>query len=91
MSEEPSAVTLYVPFNLSHRSQWRVLEGRHTIGVFASRRESLGFALRLADTIEQRRAKVVRLLVEESDGRWVQVAPRMPVDDCPELSAPSVE
>jgi hypothetical protein len=29
---------------------------------------------------------VVRLLVEESDGRWVQVAPQLPVDDEPALS-----
>lgn len=86
MSEETSVITLYVPFNLSHRSQWRVLEGRHTIGVFASRPDSLNFALRLADTIRQRRAEVVRLLVEESDGRWVQVAPQLPVDDEPALS-----
>jgi hypothetical protein len=86
MSEETSAITLYVPFNLGHRSQWRVLEGRHTIGVFASRPDSLNFALRLADTIRQRRAEVVRLLVEESDGRWVQVAPQLPVDDEPALS-----
>lgn len=69
----PAAITLYVPFNVSQRSQWRVLEGRHTIGLFGSRRESLGFAVRLAETIERRQAEVVRLLVEQSDGRWVEM------------------
>jgi hypothetical protein len=81
MTPEAHAITLYVPFNVSRRSQWRVLDGQHTIGLFASRRESLSFAFRLVETIERRRSEAVRLLVEESDGRWVAMPPGTSIED----------
>ncbi|HET6433105.1 hypothetical protein [Dyella sp.] len=75
MEPTPASITFYLPYNHSPRGRWRVLEGTHAMGTFATRSEAVTFALRLAGKIVGQRAIEVRVMVEEAQGSWTCLGP----------------
>lgn len=69
----PSPTTLYLPHAAEGPFPWRVLHEQHRVGAYATRDESLRFALHLAASIHRNHGVSVRLRFEDENGAWETV------------------
>jgi hypothetical protein len=65
-----NTITLYLPQGGTGAEAYTVLQERERVGGFASRAESVQFALALALTLHRSRNVPVRMRVEDDSGNW---------------------
>jgi len=65
-----NTITLYLPHASGGPTPFKVFQDRQPVGEFATRAESLGFAMALAETIGRDRRVPVRVRSEDETGQW---------------------
>ena len=63
-------ITLYLPQASKEAEPYAVLQGYERVGSFATRDESVRFALALAETLHAGRKVPVRMRIEDDAGHW---------------------
>lgn len=68
-----NTITLYLPQASGGPSPFKVFQDREPVGEFATRAESLRFAMALAETIARSRRVPVRVRSEDETGQWQSI------------------
>ena len=66
-------ITLYLPQASGGPAPFKVFQDRQPVGEFATRDESLRFAMALAETIGRSRRVPVRVRSEDEAGHWQSI------------------